>query len=363
MNKNIFTTGFAVFAMFFGAGNMVLPLHLMQLWHQHWFSAFAGFCITAIFFTLLGLLGSVMVQGDIKKFFAPLGVTMSLFLQIILILIEGPFGIVPRSLIVTYGGFHNIWPGMNQEIFYLVCCVMIYFFALNKNKIISIIGNILTPTMLIFLAIIVLSTYLTYELKEVGFELSNKEAFIDGLFQGYLTYDLPGALYFTTIAMFYLKNISKDDNEMLKNGVKSSLISAVLLSIVYGLFIFLGLSYQHLLDNISPEHILPTIVHGALGYNFSIIFAFLIFLACITTAIAAITVWCDFIYSYFPKFNYKIILILSLAIGFIVSTIGFSSLMKLLGPVLNIVYPILVILAVYNIIKNYKIYKKQNLTF
>ena len=216
MNKNILTTGFAVFAMFFGAGNMVLPLHLMQLWHEHWFSAFVGFCITAVFFTLLGLIGSVMVQGDIKKFFAPLGITLSLVLQIILILIEGPFGIVPRSLIVTYGGFHNIWPEINKEIFYLICCVIIYFLALNKNRIISIIGNILTPAMLIFLVLIVSSTYMNYGVQEIKFELSNNAAFMDGLFQGYLTYDLPGALYFTAIAMFYLKNISSNNNEILK---------------------------------------------------------------------------------------------------------------------------------------------------
>ncbi len=358
MNKGIITTGFAVFAMFFGAGNMVLPLHLMQDWHNHWFSAFTGFCITAVFFTLLGLIGSVMVKGNLKNFFAPLGI-FSLFIQIILILIEGPFGIVPRSLIVSYGGIVNICPSFNQELFYFLCCVLIYFLALNKGRIIKIIGNILTPAMLIFLVIIVFSSYMTFGLKNINFELSNSNAFIDGLFKGYLTYDLPGALYFTTIAMFYLNSISKDENEILKNGIKSSLISSVLLIAVYSLFIYLGLAYQHLLHNVSPELILPTIVKGSLGSKFSIIFALLIFLACITTAIAAITVWSDFISSYFPKFTYKLILFFSLSISFVVSSIGFSSLMKILGPILNVVYPILVCLAIFNIIMQYYSFRKN----
>jgi LIVCS family branched-chain amino acid:cation transporter len=350
MNKNIITTGFAVFAMFFGAGNMVLPLHLMQEWHNHWFSAFIGFCVTAVFFTLLGLIGSVLVQGDIKRFFAPLGVTLGLGMQVILIIIEGPFGIVPRSLIVSYGGVLNVWPNLNQEVFYFLSCVAIYFLALNKNRIIKVIGNILTPAMLIFLIIIVLSCYITYGVKGINFELNNSQAFTDGMFKGYLTYDLPGALYFTTIAMVYLTAISKNKDEILSNGIKSSFISAILLSTVYALFIYLGLSYRELLQDVPPELILPTIVKGSLGQGFSAIFACLIFLACITTAIAAITVWSDFIHSYFPKLNYKLILIVSLTISFIVSSIGFSSLMSLLGPVLNIVYPILIGLTVYNIV-------------
>ena len=353
MNKNIITVGFAVFAMFFGAGNMVLPLHLMQEWSNHWFSAFVGFCITAVFFTLLGLIGSVLVQGDLKRFFSPLGIVAGLAIQVILILIEGPFGIVPRSLIVAYGGVKSVWPDINNEIFYFISCCLIYFFAINKNYIIKIIGNILTPAMLLFLVLIVIASYMDHGIKDMNFELSNGQAFVDGLLKGYLTYDLPGALYFTTIAMVYLTAISKNKEEILANGIKSSFISAILLSVVYALFIYIGLAYHDLLQNTPPELILPTIVKGALGHEFSIIFACLIFLACITTAIAAITVWSDFIYSYLPRLNYKAIIASSLAISFIVASLGFSSLMKLLSPILNFVYPILICLAIYNIYKHW----------
>ena len=359
MNKNVITTGFAVFSMFFGAGNMVLPLHLMQEWHNHWFSAFVGFCITAILFTLLGLIGSVLVQGNIKHFFAPLGVVFGLLVQIVLIVIEGPFGIVPRSLIVAYGGVINVF-NISQEIFYFLSCILIYFLAINKNRIINVIGNILTPLMLLFLLLIVVSCYITNGASNINFELSNSEAFTDGLLKGYLTYDLPGALYFTTIAMVYLKAISRNEKEIISNGIKSSIISAFLLSSVYALFIYLGLSYHDLLQNTPSELILPTIVKGSLGNGFSIAFAFIIYLACITTAIAAITVWTDFICSYFTKLNYKLILIISLIISFSVSCLGFSSLMKMLSPVLNIIYPILIGLNIYNIVIHYSKLRKKS---
>ena len=349
MNKSIFTVGFAVFTMFFGAGNMVLPLFLMQKWSEAWLPAFAGFCITAVLVTLLGLIASVLVQGDIKKFFAPLGFLGGLALQSILIAIEGPFGIVPRSLIVAFGGVKTLWPDLNHHLFYFISCVAIYFLAIDRHRIVKVIGNIVTPVMLIFLALIIGYSFMHYGFDNITVNLNHSEAFIDGLLEGYLTYDLPGAIYFTSIAMVYLTAISSKKEDILSNGVKASLVSAVLLITVYSLFIYLGLSHRELLEGTKPEEILPTIIKGSLGPVFSFIFAVFIFLACVTTAIAAVTIWSDFIHHYFPKLNYRGILGCSLSIAFVVCSLDFTHLMRLLSPVLNCVYPILILLSIYNI--------------
>ncbi len=350
MNRSIFTVGFAVFTMFFGAGNMVLPLFLMQKWSDHWLPAFTGFCITAVFVTLLGLIASVLVHGNIKKFFSPLGFVGSLALQSVLIAIEGPFGIVPRSLIVAFGGVKTLWPDLNSHLFYFISCVAIFFLAIDRHRIVKVIGNIVTPVMLIFLVIIIGYSFINFGFDNISLSFNHSEAFIDGLFEGYLTYDLPGAIYFTSIAMVYLTAISSKKEDILSNGIKASFVSAILLIFVYSLFIYLGLSHRELLQDTLPEQILPTIIKGSLGPVFSFIFAVFIFLACVTTAIAAVTIWSDFIHHYFPKLNYKAILGGSLSIAFVVSSLDFTHLMRLLGPVLNFVYPILIGLTVYNIV-------------
>lgn len=354
MNRNILTVGFAVFTMFFGAGNMVLPLFLMQKWSQHWFPAFLGFCITAVLVTLLGLVASVLVEGNIKKFFAPLGVVGGTILQLILIAIEGPFAIVPRSMIVAFGSFKTLFPDFSHHLFYLISCVLIFILAINRHRAIKLIGNIVTPVMLIFLLVIISYSFITQGTSNVNFTLGNSEAFIDGLLEGYLTYDLPGAIYFTSIAMGYLVAISSKKEDILKNGLKASFISAILLIFVYGLFIYLGLSHLHLLSNTPPEQILPSIVKSAFGSWLSLIFTIFIFLACITTAVAAITIWTDFIHGFFPKIDFKVILAASLIIAFVVSSLDFTHLMKLLGPVLNFIYPILISLTLFNIYKYIK---------
>ena len=360
MNKNSLTAGFAVFTMFFGAGNMVLPLFLMQKWSEHWLPAFIGFCITAVLVTLLGLIASVLVQGDIKKFFAPLGLVGGLILQIVLIAIEGPFGIVPRSMIVSFGAVETIFPNLNHHLFYFISCLLIFFFAINKHRIVKIIGNVVMPIMLLFLVAIVGYSFYIYGLGDISFKMENNTAFWDGLSEGYLTYDLPGAIYFTGIIMVYLKAISGSKEEILSNGLKASFISAILLISLYAAFIYLGLSHSALLKDCLPEEILPTIIKGSLGAEISFVFALFIYLACITTAIAAITIWTDFIHHYFPKLNYKAILAVSLAIAFVVSSLDFTHLMGMLAPVLNILYPILIMLTIYNIVIHYRASYKRN---
>ncbi len=349
MNRAILTVGFALFTMFFGAGNMVLPLYLMQKWPNHWLPAFVGFCITGVLVTFLGLIAAVLAGGNVKKFFAPLGFTIGITLQIILIAIEGPFGIVPRSFIIAYGTIKTLWP-INQHLFYIISCIIVFYLAINKNRIVKVIGNILTPTMLVFLALIVTYSLLTIDIKNLNFTINHSESFLDGLSEGYLTYDLPGAIYFTSIAMFYLTSLSPNKEEVLSNGIKASLLSAGLLIFVYSLFIYLGLSHRELLQNTPPEQILPKIVTGSLGPIVSIIFGIFTYFACITTAVAASSIWTDFIHHYFPKLNQKAILFVTLCIAFFMSSMDFTNLMQLLGKVLNIIYPILMGLTIYNII-------------
>ena len=354
MNKNILTVSFAVFSMFFGAGNMVLPLLLMQEWSNYWLPAFIGFCITAVLVTLLGLIASVLVRGNIKNFFAPLGLVGGFILQFILIAVEGPFGVVPRSLIVAFGGIKTISPDFSPYLFYAISCIVIYFLAIDKRRIVKVIGNIVTPAMLIFLFIIIAYSFMQNGFDHINLNLNNSEAFISGLLEGYLTYDLPGAIYFTSIAMAYLIAISSKQEDIISNGMKASFISAILLITVYLLFTYLGLSHLDSLEGIPPEQILPNIIKGSLGSVFSIFFALFIFLACLSTAIAAVTIWSDFIHYYCPKLNYKVILGTSLSVAFMVSTLDFVQLMKLLRPLLNLVYPILIALSIYNVINYLK---------
>ena len=356
MNRNIWTVSLAVFTMFFGAGNITLPLLLAQTWPNNWFIAFIGFCITGVLVTFIGLIAGVMSRTT-KEFFAPLGLTFGFIVQAILICIEGPFGIVPRCLIVAHGGVESVFPEMSRVVFYILSGILLFFLITNRGNLVKIIGNYMTPVMLSLLAVIV--AIVMYQNRNVPMNINygfDSNAFKDGFLKGYLTYDLPGAIYFTTIAMSYLKSIGQSKKVMIINGLKASAISSILLIIVYAVFFYIGSQYTKELQGASPTQLLPTIVKLSGGHLLAGIFAAVIFLACITTAIAALTIWTDFIYNIFKRYNvkYDIILFISIILTVIISNLEFIGLMNLLLPVLSIIYPFLIVLSFYNIVTKYK---------
>jgi LIVCS family branched-chain amino acid:cation transporter len=360
MGKNIWTVSFAVFAMFFGAGNMTLPLMLSQSWHSSWPSAFIGFCLSGVLVTFIGLIAAVMSRNT-KEFFAPLGLTLGFIVQAVLICIEGPFGIVPRCLIVAHGGIHAVFPHIDAGVFYILSGVLLFFLASNKGMLVKIIGQYMTPILLSLLTIIIsIIVYQNINSPIVASGKYNADAMVDGIYKGYLTYDLPGAIYFTTIAMTYLKSEGQSKAEMIRNGLKASAISSILLIIVYGVFFYIGSHYTEELKNVEATHILPTIVRISCGQILAGVFASVVFIACISTAIAAITIWTDFVYEIFKKFNvkYDIILVLSIIATIVVSNLQFEGLIKLLMPALTILYPILILLSLYNIFRKRKDLKR-----
>ena len=82
------------------------------------------------------------------------------------------------------------------------------------------------------------------------------------------------------------------------------------------------------------------------------IFALFVVLACLTTAVAAMSIWVEFVKTQI-LFNYnvtsKTITIVSLFMAYFVSLQNFKGLMNILSPVLNFIYPILLLLTIYNI--------------
>lgn len=356
MGKNIWTVSFAVFAMFFGAGNMTLPLLLAKNWETSWPSAFLGFCISGVLVTFIGLIASVMARNT-KEFFAPLGLTLGFIVQSVLICIEGPFGIVPRCLIVAHGSIYSVFPHVDSTVFYILSGVLLFFLSTNKGVLVKVIGQYMTPILLALLAIIVsVVVYQNINSPIMINETHNSKAMLDGIYKGYLTYDLPGAIYFTTIAMTYLKSIGQDKSSMIRNGLKASCVSSILLIIVYGVFFYIGSHYNYRLNGIEATHILPNIVKMSCGTFVAVVFAVVVFIACISTAIAAITIWTDFVYEIFKRFNvkYDVILILSIATTIVVSNLQFEGLIKLLMPALTTLYPLLILLSIFNIIRKRK---------
>ena len=67
-NKELFVTAFALFSMFFGAGNLLLPPLLGYQAIDNWHWVTLGFMITAVVIPIFGILAHARLQGSMFDF-------------------------------------------------------------------------------------------------------------------------------------------------------------------------------------------------------------------------------------------------------------------------------------------------------
>jgi len=352
--KTVLTAGFAMFSMFFGSGNLVFPLLVGQESLHQYPMAILGFVLTAVLVPFLGLIGMILFDGNYRSYFDKLGRIPALLLIAIILMLIGPFGVVPRCITVAFGGFNLLMPSLSFELFSLFFCGIIIACIWTKSRIVDIIGLFLTPFKLGGIIILILFG-LWFGQDAVQGGLSSPEAFTNALFKGYQTMDLMAAFFFSSAIVYYLRNhlTAQDDNKTLvKMSVAASIMGALLLTIVYIGFIGLGAKYAPYLHDAQPEHLLVAIGGQALGFFAKPVIAVILAVGCLATAVILSTLFVDFLQQDLTNGRLKRpqAIFITMAITFVVSLLGFSKLMVVLGTILDVAYPALIALAIMNIV-------------
>src|ERR1700753_3629612 len=146
--KNLYT-GFAIFSMFFGSGNLVFPLLLGQETKDHFWVACVGCCFTGVLMPLAGALSMLLCQGNLAHFFHHFGKKSAFYFSMIALGLLGPFGVIARCFTVTHGALEMLFPALPLVATSLFLCILIFFLSINPTKIVPILGTFLTPFLLI----------------------------------------------------------------------------------------------------------------------------------------------------------------------------------------------------------------------
>ena len=156
---DMLTFGFALFAMFFGAGNLIFPPYLGVLSGSSWFITFLGFTVTAVGLALVALMAVTCYECDIMKFFSPIGKKPALVLSFMVIMCVGPLLVIPRTGATAYEmgikpilGFHNTFTITAVAIIFFM---LTYFLTVRPSKVVDIIGKFLTPFLILALVVII----------------------------------------------------------------------------------------------------------------------------------------------------------------------------------------------------------------
>lgn len=345
----LLSVSLAMFSMFFGAGNVVFPLIVGQAAQDRSLFALLGLLITGVGVPFIGLFGMTLFDGDYRAFFEKLGKIPGFVIILVIMGLIGPFGAIPRCITLSYSTLKMFFPSANLFLFSLTACVITFALTIKKNRITEILGGVLTPLLLAALAVIIIKGAIDHPEVPVA-EISAPTAFILGLQSGYQMMDLIGGFFFCSVVIGALKTIS-DGKSLIRNSIIASIIGASLLSAVYIGMSLVASYHANTLEHAPADVILGTIALHILGPQAGIVTCVTVILACLTTAIALSSVFAEFIHTDILKdsISYGWSLLFTLIITFLISLLEFGGIVSYLAPIVELIYPALLVLSAVNI--------------
>ena len=349
--KEILITGFALFSMFFGAGNLILPPFLGKNAGDAWFLVAIGFFITAVVIPIIGIVAHARLQGTMFDFGKKVSPTFSLIYCLIVYAISIALP-APRTASVTHemaiAPFFDVSSLVTSSIYF----GLVFVFVMNRSKIINLIGRFLTPfIILILLSVIFIGIFSSPETINTT---TFSTPFVSGLLEGYQTFDAIGAVVIGGVLVISM-NFKKDTSFEVKKELitKAGFIAGLGLLIIYAGLIYNGALFSSTFaEEATRTEVLSGLSTQTLGNIGTTFLSVLVALACFTTAVGIITGTADYFKGLFKNSSkaYLITAIIGCALGIIMGQFDVHHIIVIALPALMFIYPITIILILLNVL-------------
>lgn len=360
---DIAVIGLALFAMFFGAGNLIFPPHLGTNAGSEWLLGFLCFFVADVGLALVAILsmikgGDVSVRGVTKK----LGRVPSAIIGTLIVLCIGPFLAIPRTAATTFEmGVMPLFPFINSWVFGAIFFGLVLLFTIRPSGVVDVIGKYLTPILVVcLLAMIVIG--IINPIGEIS-DIAKFDTAKEGILAGYQTMDVLAAIVFVIIIISAAKDKGyTETKDTMAVVIKSSIFAAVALLVIYGGLAFLGATTSAGgFEGYNQTALVVAITQSLIGSYGVLVLAIIVFFACLTTAIG-LTSSCA---SYFAelsggKISYTKAILATVLFSYVVSNFGISTIISIASPILSLLYPVVLVMIVLNFfgsrIRNNNIY-------
>ncbi|MFS0780549.1 branched-chain amino acid transport system II carrier protein [Bacillus sp. 1P06AnD] len=353
--KQIFAIGLMLFALFLGAGNIIFPPFLGQQAGTNIWVAVAGFLVTGVGLPLLAVI-AVGKVGNLQTMAGRVHPIFGIVFTIVIYMAIGPFFGIPRTATVTYevGVLPFLSEAMASSPIPLVLLSISFFgisawLAMNPTKLVDRIGKIITPALLLVLAILAGKSILS----PLGPISEPSDAYLDNSFfngftEGYLTMDTIGGLVFGIVIISAVKSIGITKPQAITKAVgRAGLIAAAGLALVYLSLTFIGATSAAEVGMLSNGGAILSastkVMFGSFG---SVILALAITLACLTTSVGLISSCSHFFAQQIPALSYKALVCILALFSTVIANAGLSKLISISLPVLSFIYPLAITLII-----------------
>ncbi len=339
--KDIFVIGFALFSMFFGAGNVIFPPYLGLSCGSQWFLGFVCYYLADIGLALLALF-AVLRSGSSEGITGRIGRLPSTVLMSAIVLCIGPMLAIPRTAATTYEmSLAPLVSGFSPVLFSILFFALILLLCLKESAVVDIVGKVLTPALLIGLLILIVKGVLD-PIGPVPDRVLVDNVPFTGIEAGYQTMDVLAALVFGIIVLKSAQDKGyTDPKEQFRVVAGAGIVAGTALLVVYLGLTYLGVTTSIFFDlTVLRTYLVVSIVRNLLGHGGVILFSVVVALACITTAVALVSSAA----SYFSKLSkgrisYPLLVAVICVFSAITANFGLDQIVSIAGPVLNIVYP------------------------
>ncbi len=349
MTKRTFITAFALFSLFFGAGNLVLPPMLGYNAGASWFMVLLGFALSAVVIPILAIYGHARLQGTMMDFARKVSPLFALIYCLIVYAISVALP-APRTASVTYEMSIEPYFDMSPLALSAIYFILVLVFALNRSKILNLIGKYLTPLIIIILLCII-GIGLTGDYEPLRASIFDS-TLSNGLLEGYQTFDAIGGVVVGGVIVISLGMQSGTFEERKSIIAKAGLLAGLGLLIIYGGLIALGAQYGTIIDTDDRTTLLQLLSKDTLGNIGTVFLGVLVSLACFTTAVGIITGTADFFKGLFgdSQLVYQITAVVGCMLGVGIGQLDVNSIIAVAVPALMFIYPITIVLILLNVL-------------
>lgn len=349
MKKDTFIVGFMLFALFFGAGNLIYPPVLGVSSGSSFFPAIVGFIMTGIGLPILAVTAISYVKEDARELGNPVHPLFGLFFTCLVYLAIGPFFGIPRAATVGYemsiepflttSSAENLW--LFTSIFFLA----VFLVSLNPSKMVDRIGQILTPILLLSIAILVIGGLLLFDKPLQPATGDYKESpFFTGFIEGYLTMDAIAALAFGIIVVQTFKERGLSSRQtLIKATLRVGFIAGIGLIIVYTTLGWISAKLPNGELFANGGEILSHAATSIFGTSGTLLLGIIVTLACFTTSVGLVVATAQFFAKISPL-SYKWLAGIITLASYLIANQGLNTIIRFSVPALVFLYPIAIVL-------------------
>ncbi len=349
--KDCVVIGFALFSMFFGAGNVIFPPYLGLQSGSEWLLGFVAYYISDIGLAMLTIFVLLRTDGP-DGITGHLGKVPAALLMSVVVLCIGPLVAIPRTAATTFEmSVLPLLPSASSLVVSIIFFALILLLCIKESAVVDIVGKVLTPLLLLGLLVLIIKGIVSplgtpSDMTWVDSVVST------GLKAGYQTMDVLAAMVFGIIILKSAADKGYKDSAE-RNGIVqgAAILSGVLLLVVYLGLAYLGASVSRIYKTpLTRAELIINIVTLLLGKVGVAVFGIVVALACVTTAVALVSSAASFFCNLSGgKIKYSLLVTIICVFSAAAANLGLDRIIAFASPILNVVYPPMLVIILLSI--------------